>query len=161
MLIPCRKYGRPEFRVDRSRDNLPELVYTSIKEMHEDYKNDVLTPQLLKPAVTKALIDLVRYSAPHSMSRLTPKSNLPLRWHLYKQNSRPRRHGRRLRPKPTRQRKRRRRRRRLRTRAHGTPEAKSLRRSQKAPQQKLAMHPQPRRNCLSDHLRRGITFCMS
>ena len=34
--------GRREFRVDRERDGLEPLVYTSIDKMHEDYKNDVV-----------------------------------------------------------------------------------------------------------------------
>ncbi|EON98767.1 putative tyrosyl-trna synthetase protein [Phaeoacremonium minimum UCRPA7] len=84
VLLPAGalKYGRPEFRVDRSRDNLPELVYTSIKEMHEDYKNDVLTPQLLKPAVTKALIDLMapiqaEFQASQAWQEIMPKAYPP------------------------------------------------------------------------------------
>lgn len=40
------------------RDAEP-LVYTDIKQMHEDYKNDILSPQLLKPAVTEAQISLL------------------------------------------------------------------------------------------------------
>lgn len=44
-----------QFVVDRERDGLEPLVYTDIAKMNEDYKNDVLTPQLLKPAVAKAL----------------------------------------------------------------------------------------------------------
>ncbi|KAE8153392.1 hypothetical protein BDV25DRAFT_136994 [Aspergillus avenaceus] len=51
--------GRAEFRVDRERDGLEPLVYTNIEQMHKDYEGDVLTPQLLKPAVAKALTDLM------------------------------------------------------------------------------------------------------
>lgn len=40
------------------RDAEP-LVYTDIKQMHEDYKNDILSPQLLKPAITEAPIFLL------------------------------------------------------------------------------------------------------
>ncbi|KAJ9155256.1 Tyrosine--tRNA ligase [Pleurostoma richardsiae] len=62
VLLPAsalKSDGKPQFRVDRSRDNLEDLVYTSVEQMREDYRNDVLTPQLLKPAVTKALTELM------------------------------------------------------------------------------------------------------
>lgn len=56
VLLPAaRLKGEKGFVVDRSRDELPELVYTDVNQMHEDYRNDVLTPQILKPAVSKAL----------------------------------------------------------------------------------------------------------
>ncbi|KAI1491725.1 hypothetical protein F5X96DRAFT_630157 [Biscogniauxia mediterranea] len=59
VLLPASALkGKREFRVDRERDGLEPLVYTSIEKIHEDYKNDVLTPQLLKPAVAKVLIEL-------------------------------------------------------------------------------------------------------
>ncbi|KAF2432193.1 tyrosyl-tRNA synthetase [Tothia fuscella] len=51
--------GKEKFVVERSRDGLEPLVYTGIEQMREDYRNDVLTPQLLKPAVTEALITLL------------------------------------------------------------------------------------------------------
>ncbi|OCL10702.1 tyrosine tRNA ligase [Glonium stellatum] len=59
VLLPAGflKYGQQKFVVER-RDAEP-LVYTDIKQIHEDYKNDVLSPQLLKPAVTEALISLL------------------------------------------------------------------------------------------------------
>ncbi|KAH8430183.1 Tyrosine--tRNA ligase cytoplasmic [Aspergillus melleus] len=47
--------GRREFRVDREQDGLEPLVYSTIDQMHDDYRSDVLTPQLLKPAVAKGL----------------------------------------------------------------------------------------------------------
>lgn len=60
VLMPAaRLKGRPGFVVDRSRDSLPELVYTTVGQLHEDYRNDVLTPQILKPAVAKAINELV------------------------------------------------------------------------------------------------------
>ncbi|KAG7104771.1 Tyrosine--tRNA ligase like protein [Verticillium longisporum] len=61
VLLPASelKSGKAEFVVDRSRDNLEPLVYNDIAKMHEDYKNDILTPQILKPAVTKALLELM------------------------------------------------------------------------------------------------------
>lgn len=85
VLLPAAGLsGRREFRVDRERDGLEPLVYTSVEQMHEDYKNDIvcssislrdcfeglliadqyyflvqLSPQLLKPAVAKALVELM------------------------------------------------------------------------------------------------------
>lgn len=60
VLLPAaRLKGQTGFIVDRTRDELPELVYTDVKQMHEDYRNDVLTPQILKPAVSKALNELM------------------------------------------------------------------------------------------------------
>ncbi|BCR88622.1 tyrosine--tRNA ligase TYS1 [Aspergillus chevalieri] len=56
VLLPASALrGRREFRVDRDRDGLEPLVYNTIAQMHDDYRDDVLTPQLLKPAVAKAL----------------------------------------------------------------------------------------------------------
>ncbi|KAL5338812.1 hypothetical protein BJX70DRAFT_388377 [Aspergillus crustosus] len=49
--------GKKEFRVER-RDQEP-LIYTDIKQIHEDYRNDILTPQLLKPAVASGLVSLM------------------------------------------------------------------------------------------------------
>jgi tyrosyl-tRNA synthetase len=59
VLMPASalKGGKKKFTADRSRDGLEPLVYTEAK-IQEDYKNDVLTPRLLKPAATKALIEL-------------------------------------------------------------------------------------------------------
>lgn len=34
--------GKPEFRVSRERDGLEPLVYSSIEEMQEDYKKDIV-----------------------------------------------------------------------------------------------------------------------
>ncbi|KAK4126743.1 tyrosine tRNA ligase [Parathielavia appendiculata] len=56
VLLPAaRLRGSAEFRVDRERDGLEPLVYTDIEKIREDYKTDVLTPQLIKPAVTREL----------------------------------------------------------------------------------------------------------
>jgi len=56
VLLPVAALrGHKEFRVERDRDNLEPLIYTSIEQLHEDYKNDILTPQTLKPAVAAAL----------------------------------------------------------------------------------------------------------
>ncbi|KAF4983632.1 hypothetical protein FZEAL_984 [Fusarium zealandicum] len=59
VLLPCSglKTGTRAFKVER-RDAEP-LVYTTIKQMQEDYANDVLTPQMLKPAVAQGLVDLM------------------------------------------------------------------------------------------------------
>ncbi|KAI1419128.1 tyrosyl-tRNA synthetase [Xylaria sp. FL1777] len=51
--------GKREFIVSRERDGLEPLVYTTIGQLRNDYETDVLTPQLLKPAVTKALHDIL------------------------------------------------------------------------------------------------------
>ncbi|KAI0517523.1 tyrosyl-tRNA synthetase [Xylaria bambusicola] len=51
--------GKREFIVLRERDGLEPLVYTDIAQIRSDYENDVLTPQLLKPAVIKALCDIL------------------------------------------------------------------------------------------------------
>ncbi|KAL2149120.1 hypothetical protein VTH82DRAFT_8468 [Thermothelomyces myriococcoides] len=60
VLLPAaRLRGDGEFRVERERDGLEPLVYTDIEKIREDYKNDVLTPQLLKPAITKDLNSLL------------------------------------------------------------------------------------------------------
>ncbi|KAI1340468.1 tyrosyl-tRNA synthetase [Xylariaceae sp. FL0016] len=56
VLLPASSLkGNREFRVERERDGLEPLIYTDVSSMHDDYKKEVLTPQLLKPAVTKAL----------------------------------------------------------------------------------------------------------
>ncbi|KPM37849.1 Tyrosine--tRNA ligase, cytoplasmic [Neonectria ditissima] len=60
VLLPSAALrGNREFRVDRERDGLEPLVYTTIAQMHDDYRNDVLSPQMLKPAVAKALNELL------------------------------------------------------------------------------------------------------
>ncbi|KAG2417814.1 tyrosyl-tRNA synthetase [Aspergillus terreus] len=60
VLIPASglKDGNPGFRVSRERDGLEPLVYTNIEQMLEDYKSDILSPQLLKPAVADAIVEL-------------------------------------------------------------------------------------------------------
>lgn len=60
VLLPAAGLsGTREFQVDRSRDGLEPLVYTTIEKIHEDYKTDILSPQVLKPAVTTALNKLL------------------------------------------------------------------------------------------------------
>ncbi|KAK4099988.1 tyrosine tRNA ligase [Parathielavia hyrcaniae] len=55
VLPAARLRGSGEFRVERERGGLETLVYTDIEKIREDYRNDVLTPQLLKPAITREL----------------------------------------------------------------------------------------------------------
>ncbi|CAO2654458.1 Nn.00g111910.m01.CDS01 [Neocucurbitaria sp. VM-36] len=59
VLLPAGHliHGEPKFIVPR-RDAEP-LVYTTIKQMQDDYINDILIPQDLKPAVTEALNKLL------------------------------------------------------------------------------------------------------
>lgn len=60
VLLPAAALrGKREFTVERERDGLEPLVYTDVAQMHHDYRTDVLTPQLLKPAVAKALNKLL------------------------------------------------------------------------------------------------------
>jgi tyrosyl-tRNA synthetase len=60
VLLPVAALkGNREFRVERERDGLEPLIYTSIAQMHDDYRNDVLTPQLLKPAVAKGINEIL------------------------------------------------------------------------------------------------------
>ena len=60
VLLPVAALkGKREFVVSRERDGLEPLVYSDIKQMHEDYRQDILTPQLLKAATTKALTELL------------------------------------------------------------------------------------------------------
>ncbi|KAF5974378.1 tyrosyl-tRNA synthetase [Fusarium coicis] len=49
--------GKPRFAVE-TRDG-QTLVYEDISKLKEDYKSDILTPQMIKPAVIKALDDLL------------------------------------------------------------------------------------------------------
>ena len=43
VLLPAAGLrGNREFRVDRDRDGLEPLLYTTIAQMHEDYQNDVV-----------------------------------------------------------------------------------------------------------------------
>ncbi|KAG9566871.1 tyrosyl-tRNA synthetase, partial [Aureobasidium melanogenum] len=55
--ISALQTGEQKFVVER-REGEP-LVYTSIEQMHADYREDILSPQILKPAVTDALNKLL------------------------------------------------------------------------------------------------------
>ncbi|KAM5380734.1 hypothetical protein ACJA88_005063 [Fusarium oxysporum] len=59
VLLPVSglKAGSRSFKVER-REGEP-LVYSDIQKVHEDYRNDVLTPQDLKAAVTKGFHELM------------------------------------------------------------------------------------------------------
>ncbi|KAF5632015.1 tyrosyl-tRNA synthetase [Fusarium sp. NRRL 52700] len=49
--------GKPRFMVE-TRDG-ETLVYEDLSKLKEDYKSDILTPQVIKPALVKALNDLL------------------------------------------------------------------------------------------------------
>jgi tyrosyl-tRNA synthetase len=43
VLLPAAELkGKREFRVDRERDGLEPLVYTTIEQMHDDYRKDLV-----------------------------------------------------------------------------------------------------------------------
>lgn len=72
--------GHGEFRVER-RDAEP-LVYTSIAQVKEDYAQDILTPQNLKPAVSSAMVTLMApiqaaYEASAEWQEITLKAYPP------------------------------------------------------------------------------------
>ncbi|KAK3326795.1 tyrosyl-tRNA synthetase [Apodospora peruviana] len=50
---------KAELKIERP-DGQEPLVYTDIKQMNEDYRNDVLTPQLLKACVSEGLNKLMK-----------------------------------------------------------------------------------------------------
>ncbi|KAL8675057.1 MAG: hypothetical protein Q9168_000540 [Polycauliona sp. 1 TL-2023] len=53
--------GKGKFVVERRKPEDGEpLVYEDITSLKEDYAADKLTPQLLKPAITKALVELLK-----------------------------------------------------------------------------------------------------
>ncbi|KAG8623139.1 hypothetical protein KVT40_008115 [Elsinoe batatas] len=61
VLLPAGvlKGGQPKFVVERREGEGEPLVYSDIKQMHKDYEADILTPQLLKGAVTTALNEIL------------------------------------------------------------------------------------------------------
>ncbi|KAF2218294.1 tyrosyl-tRNA synthetase [Elsinoe ampelina] len=61
VLLPAGvlKGGKPKFVVERREGEGEPLVYSDIKQMHKDYEADILTPQLLKGAVTTALNEIL------------------------------------------------------------------------------------------------------
>ncbi|KAH8893141.1 tyrosyl-tRNA synthetase [Thozetella sp. PMI_491] len=83
VLLPASelKKGKKEFVVKRERDGLEPLVYTSIEQIQDDYKND-LTPQLIKPAVADGLVELLapiqeKYQASPEWQEITLKAYPP------------------------------------------------------------------------------------
>ncbi|KAJ5682941.1 tyrosyl-tRNA synthetase [Penicillium macrosclerotiorum] len=81
VLLPAAALtGKKEFRVER-RDADP-LIYTDIQQLKDDYTNDVLTPQLLKPAVADGLTRLMApiheaYQASPEWQEITLKAYPP------------------------------------------------------------------------------------
>ncbi|SPJ74046.1 probable tyrosine-tRNA ligase [Fusarium torulosum] len=72
--------GTREFKVER-RDAEP-LVYNDIKQVQEDYRADVLTPQTLKAALTEGLLELMKpiqadYQASQEWQDVTLKAYPP------------------------------------------------------------------------------------
>ncbi|KAK3370381.1 hypothetical protein B0H63DRAFT_486891 [Podospora didyma] len=59
VLLPAAELRGGKFTVLRERDGLEPLVYSDIAQLKADYENDVLTPQLLKPAISAALNELL------------------------------------------------------------------------------------------------------
>ncbi|KAJ9217776.1 hypothetical protein DTO166G4_580 [Paecilomyces variotii] len=82
VLLPAAALaGKREFRVER-RDAEP-LIYTDIQKLKDDYSNDILTPQTLKPAVADALTRLMApiheaYQASPEWQEITLKAYPPL-----------------------------------------------------------------------------------
>lgn len=61
VLLPAsalKNAGAPRFVVAR-REGEP-LIYSDIAQMRKDYEADVLSPQILKPAVTDALLEILQ-----------------------------------------------------------------------------------------------------
>ncbi|GAB7352224.1 hypothetical protein MBLNU459_g2698t1 [Dothideomycetes sp. NU459] len=61
VLLPAGalKHGEPRFVVERREGEGEPLVYNSVQKLHDDYKADILTPQLLKSGVTNAINELL------------------------------------------------------------------------------------------------------
>ncbi|KAJ5450311.1 Tyrosine--tRNA ligasecytoplasmic [Penicillium daleae] len=81
VLLPAAALaGTKEFRVER-RDAEP-LIYTDIQQLKDDYANDILTPQSLKPAAAEALTRLMApihdaYQASAEWQEITLKAYPP------------------------------------------------------------------------------------
>ena len=69
VLLPASqlKTGKKEFIVKRERDGLEPLVYTSIQQAQDDYKNDIVRPQV---SVVRAKLTKYCSSHPNFSSRL-------------------------------------------------------------------------------------------
>ena len=61
VLLPASELrgGKPQFLVERLKEDQEPLVYECVAAMNRDYEDDVLTPQLLKQSVTRALNELL------------------------------------------------------------------------------------------------------
>ena len=61
VLLPASELreGKPKLMVERVREEKEPLIYADVRQMEKDYAEDLLTPQLLKNAVTKALNELL------------------------------------------------------------------------------------------------------
>ncbi|KAF2769524.1 tyrosine tRNA ligase [Teratosphaeria nubilosa] len=60
VLLPAsaiKNNGTPRFVVPRKEGE--PLVYSTIEEMQKDFRDDILQPQALKPAVTEALLEIL------------------------------------------------------------------------------------------------------
>ncbi|KAI9718123.1 MAG: hypothetical protein M1828_006821 [Chrysothrix sp. TS-e1954] len=59
VLLPTGEVrgGKPRFVVERGEGE--PLIYETVEHLHEDYKADILTPQLLKAGVTASLNELL------------------------------------------------------------------------------------------------------
>lgn len=60
VLLPARslKHGKANFTVDRERDGKEPLVYDTIEQMHEDYKNDIVS----LPLFVSVYLKLINFS---------------------------------------------------------------------------------------------------
>jgi tyrosyl-tRNA synthetase len=52
--------GTPRLEVEQREGEKEPVIYSDMHTLKEDYKADKLTPQLLKGAITRALVDLLR-----------------------------------------------------------------------------------------------------
>ncbi|KAI0136610.1 tRNA synthetases class I-domain-containing protein [Xylariales sp. AK1849] len=58
-VMAIKSGGKAHFVVDRERDGKEPLVYEDIDTLKADFEKDILTPQLLKAALAKALNELL------------------------------------------------------------------------------------------------------
>jgi hypothetical protein len=73
VLPPVAALRGRQFMVDRSRDGLEPLVYSSIEQMHKDYKMDLLVCSCtLKMMNANTFLDS---SAPERRSHISTQSN--------------------------------------------------------------------------------------
>ena len=56
VILPIAALNGRDFRVDRTRDGLEPLIYTSTVALHDDYRNDVVCNQLLHERGTCLLL---------------------------------------------------------------------------------------------------------